>query len=64
MLYDVISVSAVQQIESVIHIHISGFPQWLSCKESACNVGDPGLIPGWEDPLKEGKAIHSSILAR
>ena len=21
-------------------------PQWLSGKESACNAGDPGLIPG------------------
>ena len=68
-------------------------------KESVCNAGDPGLIPGsgrstgdrigyplqyfvarlvknlpamwetwvgslgWEDPLKKGKATHSSILA-
>ena len=72
-------------------------------KESTCNAGDPGLIPGsgrsagegtgyplqyswaslvaqlvknppamletwvqsegWEDPLEEGKAPHSSILA-
>ena len=23
-----------------------GFPQWFSNKESACNAGDPGLIPG------------------
>ena len=30
-------------------------------KESAYNVGDLGLI--WEDPLEEGMAIHSSILA-
>ena len=33
-------------------------------KESACNAGDPGSIPGrQEDPLEEGMAIHSSILA-
>ena len=72
-------------------------------KESTCNAGDPGLIPGsrrsagegtgyplqcswaslvaqlvknppamletwvqsvgWEDPLEEGKATHSSVLA-
>ena len=72
-------------------------------KESTCNAGDPGLIPGstrsagegtgyplrcswaslvaqlvknppamletwvqsvgWEDPLEEGRATHSSILA-
>ena len=30
-------------------------------KESACNVGDPGLIPGQEDPLEKGMATHSSI---
>ena len=23
-----------------------GLPQWLSGKESACNAGDPGSIPG------------------
>ena len=32
-------------------------------KESACNVGDLDLIPGWEDALEKGKATHSSILA-
>ena len=25
---------------------MSGLPQWLSSKESACNAGDPHLIPG------------------
>ena len=29
------------------HIH-SGFPGGSDCKESACNAGDPGLIPGSE----------------
>ena len=32
-------------------------------KESACNVGDLGSIPGLEDPLEKGMANHSSILA-
>ena len=32
-------------------------------KNLACNAGDPGPIPGWEDPLKKGMATHSSILA-
>ena len=32
-------------------------------KEPACNAGDLGLIPGWEDPLEKGTATHSSILA-
>ena len=32
-------------------------------KESICSAGDPGLIPGQEDPLEEEMATHSSILA-
>ena len=79
-----------------------GFPGGSASKESACNAGDPGSIPGsgrspgekigyplhflglpwcpdgkesackweawvqslgWEDPLEEGMATHSSILA-
>jgi len=32
-------------------------------KESICNVGDLGLIPGLGRSSGEGKAIHSSILA-
>ena len=42
-----------------------GLPRWLSGKEFACNVGatgDTGSIPGWEDPLEEGVATHSSTL--
>ena len=84
------------------HIHL-GFPGISAGKESACNAGDPSLIPGsrsspgegidyplqyswaslvaqkvknplamretwvwslgWEDPLEEGMATYSSILA-
>ena len=40
-----------------------GFPGGSAGKESACNVGDLGLIPGWEDPLEKEMATHSSILA-
>ena len=32
-------------------------------KEFACNAGDLGSIPGWEDPLEKGMGTHSSILA-
>ena len=28
------------------------------------NLRDVGSIPGWEDPLKEEMAIHSSIPAK
>ena len=30
---------------------------------NAGDVIDAGLIPGWEDPLEEGMATDSSILA-
>ena len=40
-----------------------GFPSGSDGKESACNTGDLGLIPGLEDPLEECMATHSSILA-
>ena len=47
-----------------------GFPGGSDGKESVCNVGDLGLIPGlgrsWKKillPLEEGMATHSSILA-
>ena len=39
------------------------FPGGSVGKELACNVGDLGLILGWEDSLEEGMATHSSILA-
>ena len=37
-------------------------PWWLGDKDSACNAGDTGQSLGWEDPLEEGMATHSSIL--
>ena len=36
-----------------------GFPCGSAGKESTCSVGDLG----WEDPLENGKATRSSILA-
>ena len=42
---------------------ISGFPGGSDGKESASNVGDSGLIPGWDDPLEKEMATHASILA-
>ena len=40
-----------------------GFLCGSAGKESGCKVGDLSLIPGWEDPLENGKAMHSRILA-
>ena len=38
------------------------FPDSSVSKESSCDAGDSGLIPGWEDLLEKGKATHSSII--
>ena len=41
-------------------------PRWhASGREPAVNAGDVkvGSIPGWENPLEEGVATHSSVLA-
>ena len=45
------------------HSSVLGFPGSSTGKESTCNVGDLGSVPGWKDPLEKGKADHSSILA-
>ena len=39
------------------------FPGGSDGKESACNAGDLGLIPGSERSLEKEMATHSSILA-
>ena len=33
-----------------------GLPCWLSCKESVCNAGDPGSIPGSGRSPREGSS--------
>ena len=40
-----------------------GFPGGSDGKESACNAGDPGLIPGLGRSFGEGYGDHSSFLA-
>ena len=54
-----------QQQQMKIHlIQINkDFPSVSDGKDSVCNEGDPGLIPGSEDPLEKEMANHSSILA-
>ena len=41
----------------------AGLPRWLSGKESTCNAGDAGLIPGSGNSLENEMAAHSSTLA-
>ena len=66
----------IYQTKIYVHIHMDayssliysipkseGLPQWLSGKESACNAGDTGLIPGtWEDSLEGGRGNPLSAL--
>ena len=47
----------------VISHSMWGFPGGSEVKASAWNAGDPGLIPGSEDPLEKEMETHSSILA-
>ena len=46
---------------------INGLPGQLNGKESTCDAEDSGdttdSTSGWKDPLEEGMATHSSILA-
>ena len=42
---------------------ILGFPSGSESKESACSVATWNRSLGWEDPLEEDMATHSSILA-
>ena len=54
------------ELDSMLNIGlkgVTGFPGGSDGKDSACNVGDLGSILGWEDPIEEGVATHSSILA-
>ena len=49
---------------SYVYVYFSlylGFPGGSDSKESACSAGDPGLVPGQEDPLDKEMATHSSI---
>ena len=58
-------ISRLSLVVYFIHcINSVGLPLWLRSEESTCNAGDSGSIPGEEDPLEEGMATHSSILAR
>ena len=40
-----------------------GFPDGADDKESVCNEGDTGLIPGSVNLLEKETATHFSILA-
>ena len=45
------------------HLHFGLFSDGSVSKESTCNAGDLGSIPGWGRFLEKEMATHSSILA-
>ena len=45
------------------HMVLQVLPGGSDGKDSACNVGDPGWIPGLGRPPGEENGNHSSILA-
>ena len=72
MINNVVSVSDVQQSDSVIHMHVSifsnsypiDFPGGSDGKVSACNTGDPGSIPelGRSPGEENGNPLQYSCL--
>ena len=57
----------IGEVQQGVDLSISRGSEGFSCgsvgKESACNTGDLGSIPGLGRSLEKGKATHSSILA-
>ena len=43
------------------HIQFGGFPGGSDSKESACNAGDSGSIPGSGNYLQKGMGAHSCL---
>ena len=43
-----------QKKKSSVFYKGMGFLGSSADKDSACNAGDPGSIPGWEVPLEKG----------
>ena len=59
-------VSVLKARHGMIHtssLVVLGFPCGSAGKESACNAGDLGSIPGLGRYLEKGNATHSSVLA-
>ena len=50
-------------LAKVVLLLVFGLPRGSDSKESACNTGDLVRSLGREDPVQEGMAAHSSILA-
>ena len=46
----------------LVSVRLMGFTDSSIGKESTCNAGDPGSLPGQKDLLEKGQATHSNIL--
>ena len=49
--------------DAVLHEELRTFPNVSEGKQSACNAGDPGLLPGSGRSPAEGNGYSLSILA-
>jgi len=47
----------------ILKKHVEGPSWWSDSKQSACNAGELGSVPGSRISLGEGMATHSSVLA-
>ena len=56
-------VSGLGTVDIIIASIYEGFLGGSEVKASACNVGDLVRSLGWEDPLEQEMATHTSILA-
>ena len=52
-----------RRLQAPMTLRCLGCPGGSCGKESACNAGDPGSIPGWGRPREEEMATHSRIFA-
>ena len=57
------TIALTRRTKAEIILYGPGFPCSSAGKESTCNAGDLGLIPGLGRSSGEGKSTHSSILA-
>ena len=54
IILNIISLSVLIHLATYNTVIVLGFPGGSGGKESACNAGDPGLIPGSGRSLQEG----------
>ena len=57
------NVFALVQFNNHVLSSLWVFPDGMVGKEFACSAGDTAWSLGWKDPLGEGMAAHSSIVA-